>query len=224
VWKIVSTGTAEPMLAAPAQRFFKAVNTGAAVDNAGRRPSSILARRRCEKGARSSFSLTSHREADLSAKRTPQEAEARISSPHVHAGRPRDPEATQSSRPQAALRLTPKEQLHRKNRLSRSRDFDAVYRHGRSASTRFLVLYWFPREEGDDPRLGIAVPKGTGGAAVRSKIKRQLRELWRARLETLPPAHDFVLIVRPGLVEGTESKGYEWLGERVDEVLGKAAA
>ena len=32
------------------------------------------------------------------------------------------------------------------------------------------------------------------------------------------------LIVRPGLVEGTESKGFEWLGERVDEVLGKAAA
>ena len=49
-------------------------------------------------------------------------------------------------------------------------------------------------------------------------------ELWRERLESLPPAHDFVLIVRPGLVEGTESKGFEWLGERVDEVLGKAAA
>ena len=51
-----------------------------------------------------------------------------------------------------------------------------MYRHGRSASTRFLVLYWFPREEGEEPRLGIAVPKGAGGAAVRSKIKRQLRE------------------------------------------------
>ena len=114
--------------------------------------------------------------------------------------------------------------MHRRNRLSRSRDFDAVYRHGQSASTRFLVLYWFPRDEGDEPRLGIAVPKGAGGAVVRSKIKRQLRELWRARLETLPPAHDFVLIVRPGLVEGTQANGFEWLGERVDEVLGKAAA
>ena len=114
--------------------------------------------------------------------------------------------------------------MNRRNRLSRLRDFDAVYRHGRSVSTRFLVLYWFPREEGEDPRLGIAVPKGAGRAVVRSKIKRQLREVWRSRLETLPPAHDFVLIVRPGLVEGTESKGFDWLGERVDEVLGKAAA
>lgn len=114
--------------------------------------------------------------------------------------------------------------MHRRYRLSRSRDFDAVYRHGRSVSTRFLVLYWFPREDGEEPRLGIAVPKGAGGAAVRTKIKRQLREVWRARLETLPPAHDYVLIVRPGLVQSAESKGFDWLGERVDEVLGKAAA
>ena len=37
--------------------------------------------------------------------------------------------------------------MQRRNRLSRSRDFDAVYRQGRSASTRFLVLYWFARDE-----------------------------------------------------------------------------
>jgi ribonuclease P protein component len=183
---------------------------------------SILPRRPREKGARSSFSFTFHREADLSAERTPQEAPARIPGPDVDASRPGDPEATASSGPQAALCLTLN--LNRRNRLSRSRDFDAVYRHGRSVSTRFLVLYWFPREEGEEPRLGIAVPKGAGHAAVRSKIKRQLREVWRSRLESLPPAHDFVLIVRPGLVEGTEANGFEWLGERVDEVLGKAAA
>ena len=33
--------------------------------------------------------------------------------------------------------------MQRRNRLSRSRDFDAVYRQGRSVSTRFLTLYWF---------------------------------------------------------------------------------
>jgi ribonuclease P protein component len=176
-----------------------------------------------KKGARSSFSLPSYREADLSAKRAPQEATARISRSHGDAGRPGDPEATEGPGPQAAFCLTERI-LHRRHRLSRSRDFDAVYRHGRSVSTRFLVLYWFPREDGEEPRLGIAVPKGTGGSTVRSKIKRQLRETWRSRLETLPPACDYVLIVRPGLVEGTQSKGFEWLGERVDEVLGKAAA
>jgi ribonuclease P protein component len=115
--------------------------------------------------------------------------------------------------------------MQRRNRLSRSRDFDAVYRQGRSASTRFLVLYWFAREEDDgEPRLGLAVPKGTGNAVIRNRIKRQLREIWRERLERVPPGRDYVLIAKPGLSEAIEANGFTWLGERVDEVLSKAAA
>ena len=116
--------------------------------------------------------------------------------------------------------------MQRRHRLSRSRDFDAVYRRGRSVSTRFLTLYWFAREEdGGEPRLGLSVPKkAVAGAVARNRIKRRLRELWRARLETLPPGRDYVLIVRPGLTEAAEERGAEWLGERIDEVLGKAAA
>ena len=117
--------------------------------------------------------------------------------------------------------------MHRRHRLSRSRDFDAVYRHGRSVSTRFLTLYWFPREDGADAgaRLGLSVPKKAVGSAVaRNRIKRRLRELWRARLESLPAGRDYVLLVRPGLAEAAEERGAEWLGERIDEVLGKARA
>ena len=114
--------------------------------------------------------------------------------------------------------------MQRRHRLSRSRDFDAVYRQGRSASTRFLVLYWFAREEDGDPRLGLAVPKGTGNAVARNRIKRQLREVWRERLERVPAGRDYVLIAKPGLSEAIEANGFAWLGERVDEVLSKAAA
>jgi ribonuclease P protein component len=114
--------------------------------------------------------------------------------------------------------------VQRRNRLSRSRDFDTVYRHGRSVSTRFLVLYSFAREEGDDPRLGLAVPKSVGGAVVRNRIKRQLKEIWRGRLGSVPGGRDYVLVVRPGLPEAAEARGHDWLAERVDEVLGKAAA
>jgi ribonuclease P protein component len=115
--------------------------------------------------------------------------------------------------------------VHKRNRLSRSRDFDAVYRQGRSTSTRFLVLYWFDRDgEPGEPRLGLAVPRAAGNAVARNRIKRQLRELWRSRLERIPGGRDYVLIAKPGLPEAVEANGFDWLGDRVDEVLGKAAA
>ena len=114
--------------------------------------------------------------------------------------------------------------MQRKHRLSRSRDFDAVYRHGRSVSSRFLVLYWFPQEEPAAPRFGFSVPKSVGGAVERNKIKRQLREIWSARLDAVEPGNDYVLIVRPGLPEAVTANGFEWLGDRVDEVLGQTKA
>ena len=112
--------------------------------------------------------------------------------------------------------------MHRRHRLTRSQDFDAVYRKGRSTSTRHLVLYWFPREEADDePRLGLAVPRGAGTAVQRNRIKRRLRELWRARLEHVPAGCDYVLVVRPGLAEAAGAQDAAWLGERIDELLAK---
>ena len=120
----------------------------------------------------------------------------------------------------------PPQSGQRRHRLSRSRDFDAVYRSGRSASTRFLVLYWFPREAGDDgpPRLGLAVPKSVGNAVVRNRVKRQLRETWAGLADRARPGHDYVLVARPALTEPAETRGHEWLVERVGEVLEKAAA
>ena len=116
--------------------------------------------------------------------------------------------------------------MHRRHRLSRSRDFDAVYRNGRSVSTRYLVLYWFDRREEQDGevRLGIAIPKKIGSAVTRNRIKRRLREGWRELLPNVPAGADYVLLVRSPLAEAAESRGPEWLRERLEEVLGKARA
>ena len=75
-------------------------------------------------------------------------------------------------------------------------------------------------------RLGITVTKKVGGAVVRNRIKRQLREVWRARLEAnaIDAGNDYVLVVRAGLPEAAEARGHDWLVDRVDEVLAQSGA
>ena len=68
------------------------------------------------------------------------------------------------------------------------------------------------------------MPKSVGGAVVRNRVKRQLRETWRELADRARPGHDYVLVARPGLAEPADTRGHAWLVERVGEVLEKAAA
>lgn len=116
----------------------------------------------------------------------------------------------------------------RKSRLSRSAEFDRVFRSGRSAQHRLLVLYRFDRPE-DVPadsdgeaavsRVGITVSKKLGSAVDRNRIKRQLREALRAS-ELLDGAADYVAIARPGISELAE-RDFGELQALVDELAGK---
>lgn len=89
----------------------------------------------------------------------------------------------------------------RRGRLTRSADFDRVYRQGRSYANRHLVLYAFPRAAGgpaeESPRLGVSVGRKVGGAVERNRVKRLLREAFWAAAERLPEDHDYVLVARP---------------------------
>lgn len=112
--------------------------------------------------------------------------------------------------------------MERRQRLSRSRDFDAVYRHGRSVSTRSLTLHWFAREDDDgESRVGLAVPRSVGSAVVRNRLKRQLREAWSAAAGEAPPGRDYVIAARPGLAEAASARDGAWLVEQLREAIGK---
>jgi ribonuclease P protein component len=111
----------------------------------------------------------------------------------------------------------------RRQRLSRSAEFDRVYREGRSHASRHLVLYAFPREEqSDEPRLGVSVGRKVGGAVERNRVKRLLREAFWALGETLPDGHDFVVVARPDAGELARRDGEEGIERALAELLEKA--
>jgi ribonuclease P protein component len=109
----------------------------------------------------------------------------------------------------------------RRGRLSRSGDFERAYREGRSHSNRFLVLYAFPRPEGEEDgvRLGVSVGRNLGGAVERSRAKRALREAFRDVSSRLPDGHDFVLVARPDLARLVDREGTAGVRARVEEVI-----
>jgi ribonuclease P protein component len=104
----------------------------------------------------------------------------------------------------------------RRRRLSRSGEFDRVYREGRSHASRHLVVYSFPREDADSPRLGVSVGRKLGGAVERNKVKRLLREAFWARADALPDGLDFVIVARPPAGELARDGG----GKAIEEALG----
>jgi ribonuclease P protein component len=115
----------------------------------------------------------------------------------------------------------------KRRRLSRSAEFERVYRQGRSKANRYLVLYAFPREEdpaADGPRLGLSVSRRVGGAVDRTKVKRLLREAFWAESERLPDGSDYVVVARPDSRELAEREGMAGvrtaLAELVDAMSG----
>ncbi len=84
--------------------------------------------------------------------------------------------------------------------LKKNKDFQFVYRKGKSYGNRYLVMY--VKENGTDRnRLGISVSKKVGNSVVRHHLTRLIRESYRLNEEKFVGGLDMIVIARPGAKE-----------------------
>ncbi len=109
----------------------------------------------------------------------------------------------------------------KRRRLSRSGEFDRVYRDGSSSATRHLVLYSFPRQQDEEGgvRLGVSASRKIGSSVERNRVKRVLREAFWDLSDRLPDDHDFVLVARPDIAELIEREGEPGVKASIEEAL-----
>jgi ribonuclease P protein component len=108
-------------------------------------------------------------------------------------------------------------------RLSRSADFDRVFRHGRSHAGRELVLYVFPRGESERSRLGLSVSRKVGGAVQRNRVKRLLREAFDLEGGRLPAGTDAVVVARHEANALAEREGLDGVRRALSQLLERVA-
>jgi ribonuclease P protein component len=109
-----------------------------------------------------------------------------------------------------------------RGRLSRSAEFERVYRQGRSTANRHLVLYAFPNPAAERPRLGLSVSRKVGGAVERNRVKRLLREAFASAEPGLKAGQDIVVVARPQVGELAEREGLSGIDAALTDLIARA--
>lgn len=84
--------------------------------------------------------------------------------------------------------------------LKKNKDFQYIYRKGKSYANKYLVMYVLENGTSQN-RLGISVSKKVGNSVVRHHLTRLVRESYRLNEEQFQSGYNLVVIVRPSAKE-----------------------
>jgi ribonuclease P protein component len=104
--------------------------------------------------------------------------------------------------------------MYRRHRLSESRQLHKVRSQGRSWANAVLVLCTLPNGL-DYCRVGFLAGRRVGGATVRNKVKRRMREAMRGRVLAVAPGWDLVWIARAQ----SAASSYQGIVRSMDSLL-----
>src|SRR5947208_3575241 len=141
-------------------------------------------------------------EADLSAEEAPSRQGARFPGPNEVDRGPEGAGCSARTGPQAADSLTNGRGTTRPQlvMLSRPQDFAALQSDG-TIRSHPLLLVRFLRTDLDSTRFGLSTGRKLGGAVVRNRVRRRLREALRVMAPSFQPGWDVLIIAKPGAIE-----------------------
>lgn len=88
-------------------------------------------------------------------------------------------------------------------RIAKNKEFDNVFKKGRVSYNK-LAGVRACKNELNEIRLGVMVSnKVSKKAVLRNKIRRQIREIFRLKLDKMHPGYDIVVIALPEIKEKT---------------------
>ena len=102
--------------------------------------------------------------------------------------------------------------------MTTSADFQALFQRGKRIDRPSVILLW--RETTGPTRVGFAVSRQIRGAVGRNRVKRRLREAYRAARAAAPSRATLVLVGRPGALRAP----FDALTREVQSALGAVSA
>ena len=148
------------------------------------------------------LSLTRHRhETNVPAEQPQAKANPRLPGPHEDEGGSAGAEAASAEGPEAGcgvgtgLRAAPGKRLKRGERLTRAADYRRILRTGIRLEGPLFSLLATWNDRGHD-RLGLAASRRVGGAVLRNRAKRLLRESFRRHRAETERGRDLVLLAK----------------------------
>jgi len=105
------------------------------------------------------------------------------------------------------------------NRLKKEKDFERAFKKGKSYNQSFLFLKVFDSQDERQSRFGFVVStKVSKKAVVRNKLKRQMREIVRERIEDIKKGQDVIVVTQPGI----ETQTFHQLKQNLLQLLKEA--
>ncbi|GGA70410.1 ribonuclease P protein component [Ornithinibacillus halotolerans] len=102
-------------------------------------------------------------------------------------------------------------------RVKDNKDFQLVFKKGKSFANRQLVIYYLKKENQEHFRVGLSVGKKIGNAVVRNRIKRYLRQAFHELGDRIPPNYDIIIIAR----QPTKDMGFFEVKKSLTHLLSK---